>query len=88
MLNKQQAAEFLGVNVRTLERYTQEGKIGSRYELGIFAQSWSTTKRSYERLKPRRRQRPISQRLTLPRQTPTVMKLPCQSLSKEHNNST
>ena len=34
MLNKQQAAEFLGVNVRTLERYTQEGKIGGRYEKG------------------------------------------------------
>lgn len=34
MLNKQQAAEFLGVNVRTLERYTQEGKIGSSYEKG------------------------------------------------------
>ena len=37
MLNKQQAAEFLGVNVRTLERYTQSGKIGSSYEKGIFA---------------------------------------------------
>ena len=34
MLNKQQAAEFLGVNVRSKERYTQSGKIGSRYELG------------------------------------------------------
>jgi hypothetical protein len=34
MLNKQQAAELLGVNVRTLERYTQEGKIGGRYEKG------------------------------------------------------
>jgi hypothetical protein len=34
MLNKQQAAEFLGVNVRTLERYTQSGKIGSSYEKG------------------------------------------------------
>lgn len=34
MLNKQQAAEFLGVNVRTLERYTQSGKIGSRYKKG------------------------------------------------------
>ena len=34
MLTKQLAAEFLGVNVRTLERYTQEGKIGGRYEKG------------------------------------------------------
>ena len=34
MLTKLQAAEFLGVNVRTLERYTQEGKIGGRYEKG------------------------------------------------------
>ena len=34
MLTKQQAADFLGVTVRTLERYTQEGKIGGRYEKG------------------------------------------------------
>ena len=34
MLTKQQAAEFLGVTVRTLERYTQEGKLGGRYEKG------------------------------------------------------
>jgi predicted site-specific integrase-resolvase len=34
MLTKQQAAEFLGVNVRTLERYTQERKIGGRYAKG------------------------------------------------------
>lgn len=34
MLTKQQAAEFLGVTVRTLERYTKEGKIGGRYEKG------------------------------------------------------
>ena len=34
MLTKQEAAEFLGVTVRTLERYTQEGKIGGRYEKG------------------------------------------------------
>ncbi len=88
MLTKQQAAEFLGVNVRTLERYTQEGKIGGRYEKGIFAQSWFMTKRSYARSKQHRRRRPISLRLTLPRQIPTVMKLPCRSLSKEHNNST
>ena len=34
MLTKQQAAEFLGVTIRTLERYTQEGKVGGRYEKG------------------------------------------------------
>ncbi len=34
MLTKLQAAEFLGVKVRTLERYTQEGKIGGHYEKG------------------------------------------------------
>ena len=34
MLTKQEAAEFLGVTVRTLERYTHEGKIGGRYEKG------------------------------------------------------
>ncbi|GAC1457326.1 MAG: hypothetical protein NVS2B14_00570 [Chamaesiphon sp.] len=34
MLTKQEAAEFLGVTVRTLERYGQEGKIGGRYKKG------------------------------------------------------
>ena len=34
MLTKQQAAEFLGVTVRSLERYTEQGKIGGRYEKG------------------------------------------------------
>ena len=34
MLTKQEAAEYLGVNVRTLERYTQEGRVGGRYERG------------------------------------------------------
>jgi len=33
-MNKQEAAEFLGVGVRALERYTQQGKIGARYEKG------------------------------------------------------
>jgi len=33
-MNKQEAAEFLGVSVRALERYTQQGKIGVRYEKG------------------------------------------------------
>ncbi len=33
-MNKQEAADFLGVSVRALERYTQQGKIGVRYEKG------------------------------------------------------
>jgi excisionase family DNA binding protein len=33
-MNKQQAAEFLGVSVRALERYVQQGKISVTYEKG------------------------------------------------------
>ncbi len=33
-MNKQQAAEFLGVSVRALERYVQQGRIGVKYEKG------------------------------------------------------
>lgn len=33
-MNKQQAAEFLGVSVRALERYVQQGRISVRYEKG------------------------------------------------------
>ncbi len=33
-MNKQEAAEFLGVSVRALERYVQQGRIGGRYEKG------------------------------------------------------
>ena len=33
-MNKQEAAEFLGVSVRALERYVQQGRIGVRYEKG------------------------------------------------------
>jgi excisionase family DNA binding protein len=33
-MNKQEAAEFLGVGVRALERYMQQGKLGARYEKG------------------------------------------------------
>jgi predicted site-specific integrase-resolvase len=33
-MNKQEAAEFLGVSVRALERYVQQGKISVRYEKG------------------------------------------------------
>jgi excisionase family DNA binding protein len=32
--NKQQAAEFLGVSVRAVERYTQQGKLSVHYEPG------------------------------------------------------
>ncbi len=33
-MNKLQAAEFLGVSVRALERYVQQGRISVRYEKG------------------------------------------------------
>jgi len=33
-MNKEQAAEYLGVSPRTLERYTNQGLIGCRYEKG------------------------------------------------------
>ena len=33
-MNKQEAAEFLGVSVRALERYVQQGRIGVTYSKG------------------------------------------------------
>lgn len=33
-MNKQEAAEFLNVSVRALERYVQQGRIGGHYEKG------------------------------------------------------
>ena len=33
-LNKQEAAEFLGVGVRSLERYTKANRVAARYEKG------------------------------------------------------
>lgn len=33
-MNKQEAAEFLGVSMRALERYTQQARISVRYEKG------------------------------------------------------
>lgn len=33
-MNKKQAAEYLGVSVRALERYVQQGKLSVRYEKG------------------------------------------------------
>lgn len=33
-MNKQQAAEFLEVSVRALERYVQQGRISVKYEKG------------------------------------------------------
>ncbi|MGB3637657.1 MAG: helix-turn-helix domain-containing protein [Rivularia sp. (in: cyanobacteria)] len=33
-MNKKQAAEYLGVSVRALERYVQQGRLTVRYEKG------------------------------------------------------
>ena len=33
-MNKQEAAEFIGVSIRALERDVQQGRIGVKYEKG------------------------------------------------------
>jgi len=33
-MNKQEAAEFLGVSVRQIERYTKDNRLGARFEKG------------------------------------------------------
>ncbi len=38
MLDKKQAAEYLGVTTRTLERHTKEGKLSVRYEQSQFGE--------------------------------------------------
>ncbi len=64
MLTKLQAAEFLGVTVRTLFALYPRGE--NRRTASSWAKlalSWSTTKRSYELSLQSWRQRPINQRL-------------------------
>jgi len=34
-MNKKQAGEYLGVSVRAIERYTQQGRLTIRYEKDI-----------------------------------------------------
>src|SRR5205823_12018679 len=34
LMYKQEAAKFLGVSIRALERYTQQGKLSVRYQAG------------------------------------------------------
>ena len=38
MLDKKQAAEYLGVTTRTLERHAKEGKLSVRYEQSQFGE--------------------------------------------------
>lgn len=50
-MNKQEAAEFLGISVRSLERYVNQGKIGTRYERGKTRPTVIFDKRELEEFK-------------------------------------
>lgn len=47
-LSKQEAAEFLGVSKRALERYTQQGKVGVKYVKGAFGKEAKYSKAELE----------------------------------------
>jgi len=51
-MNKQEAATFLGVSVRTLERLTQQGRVGAGYERGRTRPVPVYDRAELERVKP------------------------------------
>jgi excisionase family DNA binding protein len=51
-MNKQEAATFLGVSMRTLERLTQQGRISARYERGRTRPVPMYDREELERAKP------------------------------------
>ena len=51
-MNKEEAAKFLDVSVRTLERLTQQGRIGVRYEKGRTRPTPVYDESELERVKP------------------------------------
>ncbi len=50
-MNKSEAAEFLGVSVRAVERYTAAGKLAARYERGKTGQVLAFDKSDVQRFK-------------------------------------
>jgi len=69
-MNKQQAAEFLGVSVRALERYVQQGRISVKYEKGKTRPTANFDQTELEGLKAELNQ-PTIKPAVESRQTPT-----------------
>lgn len=65
-MNKQEAADFLGVSVRALERYVQQGKISVRYEKGRTRPTANFDEQELEAFKQE-----LTQPTYKPRQIPT-----------------
>ena len=73
-MNKQQAAEFLGVSVRALERYVQQGRISVKYEKGRTRSTANFDQTELEGLKAELNQ-PTIKPAVESRQTPTEQQL-------------
>lgn len=68
-MNKEEAAEFLGCSLRTLERYMQQGKITFRYKKGKTRQVAVFDEQELERFREQLGQATIKPAVE-PRQTP------------------
>jgi len=78
-MNKQEAAEFLGVSVRALERYVQQGKISVTYLKGKTRPTAHFDPGELERFKEELNQ-PTTKPAFEPRQTPTEQQPPTGQL--------
>lgn len=70
-MNKQEAADFLGVSVRALERYVSQGKISVRYEKGKTRPTANFDEQELEQFKTE-----LTQPTYKPRQIPTPSQQP------------
>jgi excisionase family DNA binding protein len=92
-MNKQEAAEYLGVSVRALERYVQQGRISVKYEKGKTRSTASFDETELERFRDELNQvsvKPaIDSRQVLtdePRQISTQTLVTSESLVIQHDN--
>lgn len=73
-MNKQEAADYLGVSVRALERYVSQGKISVRYEKGKTRPTANFDAQELERFKEQLNQ-PIVKPAVETRQIPTASQI-------------
>ena len=81
-MNKQEAAEFLGVSVRALERYVQQGRIGGHYEKGKTRPTLVFDKAELEVFKAE-----LEQKLYKPAVEPSNLDNPDTALARLSGNS-